>query len=289
MDAIRAGKVGDTIVSFVPTQAHINNVSLLELNFTENLLTGFRQAVTFVSLRLETPEIAGIKISYDRMCDLLISLMEVHSLFFSKESTASVGERYMGMKRVALGRTGELNKIQKLISLVDAIVVPYILSKNLEELPETQRKFIQSFKIIKSLFAILYLLRISIVASPIHFLAGIKIVRHFEIRTGKPTTWRERWRNLPSLLVWGLVYSIQFSQWYVSHQDALRPKPSQRVVVPPKLISGDLADPRLCPICRQPRRNPTALLSTGQVFCYACLTAKLDPAAIRTLTRRVVE
>ena len=276
-------------MSFVPTQAHINNVSLLELNFAENLLQGLRQAVSFLASRVEAPRVAGITMSYERMCDVLMSIMEIHSLLLNKDTSASVGERYMGMKRIPLRRRGNLNRWQKVVSLVDAIVVPYMMSRNIDQLDERGKNIIKTFKFLKSVFSILYLLRITSVASPLHLLAGIKVVRHFELRTDKPKTWKDRFRDLPSLFVWALVYSIQFSQWYVSHQEVLRPKPSQKVVSPPPDVRSVLADPRLCPICLLPRRNPTALISTGEVFCYSCLTKKMDPESVQTFTRRVVE
>uniref|UniRef100_A0A1I8JR10 RING-type domain-containing protein n=1 Tax=Macrostomum lignano TaxID=282301 RepID=A0A1I8JR10_9PLAT len=34
-------------------------------------------------------------------------------------------------------------------------------------------------------------------------------------------------------------------------------------------------DPRLCPMCKRPRRNPCALTTSGHVFCFACIHSHL--------------
>ncbi len=273
-------------MSFVPTQAHINNVSLVELNFSENLLQGLRQAVAFVTQRTDPPYIKGMTVSYSRLTDIFISFMEIHSLFLDKSSCATVGERYMGLKRVSKRRTGSLNRAQKIISLIETVVIPYIVSRDREK----DRLFIQSYKVLKSLLGILYLLRLSQVSSPLQYLAGIEIVRHFESpQPSHPRAWKDYLKRLPSLFIWGLVYSIQFSQWYFSHQDVLRPKPNSVAVNPPPEKPSLLVDLRLCPICRQNRKNPTALLTDGTVFCYSCIANKLGPEKLPLLTRRIVE
>ena len=288
MEHARAGKLGDTIVSFVPTQAHINTVSLVELAFSENLLQGFRQAISFVSQRIDSPSIGGVTISYGRMADILIALMEVHSLFLERSSCATVGERYMGLKRVPYVYKGQrkLTRIQQMVSLLETVVIPYIESQNRDK----DKIFIQSYKAIKSLFALLYLLRLSQVSNPLQYIVRIRVVRHFDPPgIPGPVKWKERLKLLPSLIIWTLVYSIQFSQWYFAHQDVLRPKPNSVVVKPPPQSPSELVDLRLCPICRRPRRNPTALISNGTVYCFSCIASKLGPEKTSLLTRRLVE
>ena len=285
MDAVRAGKLGDTIVSFVPTQAHIKTVSLLELNFSENLLLGLRQAVEFLSRRLEQPSFAGLSVSYNRIADIVITVLEIHSLFLYRSSSATAGERYMGLKR--LGGRGNMTQLQKLLSLVEAVVIPYVMNEN----KYNEKSAVKGYRVLKSMFSLCYLLGLSDAAMPLQYIARIRIVRHFDPPPShRPRTWKDRFRNLPSILVWGLVYSIQFFQWYFAHQEVLRPKPKGFAIQPPPELSSDLVDLRLCPLCRRPRTNPTALLSNGRVYCYSCIANKLDDRkSISILTRRLVE
>ena len=285
MDAIRAGRAGDLLVTFVPTQAHLHTPALMELNFAENILTGLRQAVDFVDRNVQSPYLK-------RGVDLLITSMEIHSVFFS-DSCASVGERYMGLRRVSTTSTSSLNRIQKIISLLDAIIVPYLMSlpEDAPENSEKVRQFIKHLKLFKSIFSILYLLNITKYSSPTNFIARITITRNMEVPTpDKRRTWRDRLKNLPSLLVWSFVYGVQFAQWYYAHQDVLRPgRKNLSHIPPPPTTAIGLADYRLCPICRGPRKNPTALLENGRVYCYTCIAGTMEPEKVPILTRRLVE
>jgi hypothetical protein len=280
MDSIRQGRVGDLIATFAPTQAHLKKPALMEIAFAENILTGLRQAVAFVADNMESPNLK-------RSVDVLITLMEVHSIFLS-DTSATVGERYMGLKRVTCKNHTHLNRLQKLITLLEAVSVPYFLSLPEDTLPnEKVRKLIGLVKVLKSLFAILYLLNISKFSSPVAWVARIKIARDIQLR---PQTWRDRVKNIPSFLIWALVYGTQLAQWYYAHQDALRTrKNGNRRVNPPPTVPGELADWRLCPMCRNVRKNPTALLDNGKVFCYTCIASTMPAEQIPIRTRRLVE
>lgn len=89
MEGIRAGKVGDTILTFFPTSAHLARPSFLEVNMSESLLSGLRQAIQFVVH--QRPDSARY---VSRMTDLVLTLLELQSMF---RKNATVGEHYMGL------------------------------------------------------------------------------------------------------------------------------------------------------------------------------------------------
>jgi hypothetical protein len=285
MDAIRAGRAGDLLVTFVPTQAHLHSPSLIEINFAENILAGLRQAVDFVGRNVQSPYLK-------RGIDVLITSMEFHSIFLS-DSCATVGERYMGLRRVSTTSSSSLNRIQKIITLLDAVIVPYLMSLP-EDAPgssERVRELVIKLKMLKSIFSIMYLLNITKYSSPTNFLARVVITRNLDPPSpDRSRIWKDRLKNLPSMLVWSLVYGVQFVQWYYAHQDVLRPsRKNLSQIPPPPVVPSGLADYRLCPICRAPRKNPTALLDNGRVYCFTCIAGTMEPENVPILTRRLVE
>lgn len=276
MDAIRAGRVADTIVSFVPTRAHMESPSLMEISMSDNLLVSARQAAAFIAAngRITTP-----LLPLNRYVDILITAMEIFSVL---SRSATVGEAYLGLKRQPLSR------VQRVVTVMEAVVLPYLTSLPDDELTENQRKILSTYKALKALFAIMYLTSFSAYSNPIHYIFGIKVGRNLEPPSPAPRTFRERLQRVPSMIVWGVVYGVQLAQWYYSHQEVLQNRRfgRRRKIGPPELEGPALVDPRLCPACRRPRTNPTALLADGTVYCYSCLVGKLGVSP--QLTRRLV-
>lgn len=97
----------------------------------------------------------------------------------------------------------------------------------------------------------------------------------------------------------GIFFMSFMSWWYSSGQGTQKnasaiPNPPK---APIKAREGLMlpADISLCPICRQPRTNPTALASSGLVFCYPCIYKHIEqhhrcpvscvPASVEMLIR----
>jgi hypothetical protein len=278
MESIRAGKAGDTILSFYPTPSHIGRPSYMELNMASGLLGGFKAAVDFLCKNSQ-----GIDNKlYKRIFDALLTLMELHA---SLES-ATVGERYLGLVRVRRDGTSMLKWHEKLSTLFEATALPFLIDKYEKE--ERSKPFVSAFKSVQAIFGLVYLSGFSNYSSVLHFLAGIRIVRKRSYERVP-----SRLNRILSSLIHGFVYSVQLAQWYYSHESILNAAQKHKNINPPPRAWTGLADPRYCPICRNLRKNPTALLTTGQVFCYMCISSFLQhkhPQEDHTkLIRRLVD
>jgi hypothetical protein len=258
MHAIRTGKAGDSIISFYPTRAYQGRPSFMELEMSEKLLSGFRDSVLFLVDGSPNRVVVG------QIVDATITALEfMHA--FAPSSPSTIGERYFGLQRQSRqGRS--LSTIQRLVTVVEAILVPYLLRQDL-----TAKKF-RFFRLLKIFVSLMYLTNMTDYKSPLGWMFGIKIVRR-----GLEERIPSRVVSAQSILftvIWGLVYGVQFLQWYYSHEHILNHRSSdvcRPVHFPKTRYTGLPADPSLCPICRRTRTNPTALVATGHVYCYACI------------------
>ena len=267
MEAIRAGKVGGTILTFFPTSVHLARPSLLEVNMSESLLSGLRQAIQFVAN--QRPDSARF---VSRMTDLVLTLLELQSIF---RNNATLGEHYMGLERTSGGRG--LSSVQRIAGVSEAVLMPYFSTA-----PQFRDKpLLSNYKLLRSVFALLYIVNLSPYSNPIHFLLGLQLRRTQKHRGGK----KSKLDKLGGYLVWLLVYCVQLAQWYFAHESILQPRHKlgkfAKDVPPPELnILGLPADPRLCPICLRERTNPTALIRNGHVYCYSCIVRKLKTESV---------
>ena len=279
MEAVRAGKVGDTIVTFFPTPAHMARPSYLEINMTETLLTSFREASAFAINQMEHANKRRIA---KRFVDVLLTSIEVHAAF-TKNATAA--EAYFGLHRVRRDGTSPIASIHRMVTVIESVVLPHLLAKTRDG-----DRLVGGYRAAQSLFAMLYIANLSPYSNPVHFLCGIRLAR----KRTPPTANTSLLSKSASWLVWALIYTIQLAQWYFAHEHLLRPRrPQSQSVPPPQLSANGLpSDPRLCPLCLKLRRNPTALLATGHVFCYSCIVAKLKASGadkVSKFIRRIVD
>ena len=276
MEAIRGGSAADTLVSFYPTAAYMSRPSFLEINMADSLLMGFRNALKFALCggNLDFPSQRS-KLVY-RVVDGLVSAAEFHHAFFQ---SSTISEKYFGLVRSNGGRS--LGFFSRCVTFLESVLLPHILAKS----PEEGRRI---FGILKTVFSIGYVANLTQYTSPVHFLFGIRIVRR-GAHISNPTSLTSR---IVSLFAWALIYSIQLSQWYFSHESLLHAK-GKTVPAPTMAAVGVPADPRVCRICRKLRVNPTALLATGHVYCYTCIARQIltesPNADISALTRRLVD
>lgn len=281
MDAIRAGRAGDALVTFFPTHAHLARPTYLEISMANSLFSGFQRAIDFMY-----DNTIGEDKKYKKIFDALFSLMELHAV---SVDSATLGERYMGLRRVGRDGKRSLGFLQKFCTILESSVVPFLLKRYESE--ERIKPYISAFKSLQGLFAILYLSGFLDYASPFHFLVGIRVTRSRRDGNGKSNT-----NRVLSSLIHGFVFLVQLAQWYYSHENILHAgNLRKKIYNPPQPVmpSAAMADPRLCRICRKIRTNPTALITSGEVFCYTCLVDRLRrqlPQEDYTkLIRRLVE
>lgn len=179
-------------------------------------------------------------------------------------------------------------------------------------------------------YYMLYIFRVSGVHSPLLHIVGISLQRFTQrdivvhnLQRSLPTVpYRQTMvkqilaipcsvtRLLSSVLANGLpiaVFSLKFIEWWYSSDNRsavqsvmqlpvpsppTQPKPAQYgVQLPPH--------PAQCPLCKRVRTNPTALSSSGYVFCYPCIHKYLNqhgccpvthlPSASKQLVRLYVD
>jgi peroxin-12 len=133
------------------------------------------------------------------------------------------------------------------------------------------------------IFRFRYLLSSSLYYSPLHWMAGVRIVRQLEDVQGSssPASSMSSWRWLVAQLFSLSLFSLKLVQWWYSEERAAVFKKMSSLPVPPPpprvQPSSDSvhlpSDLRLCPLCHQTRREPTALCTSGYVFCYDCIAS----------------
>lgn len=72
------------------------------------------------------------------------------------------------------------------------------------------------------------------------------------------------------------VFFLQFLEWFYSseNQSTIKSLTTLPTPPPPVHLEEQEAPPTpaaLCPLCRRPRTNDTALATSGYVFCYRCV------------------
>jgi len=228
---------------------------------TETLFPGFREAVGFVF-----PPNSRIKVG--KSFDIIHTVIEiVHA--FDKMNPSTASEKYFGFRRIRINDIQTpLSSSQRITTVLEAVVIPYLLSRSPES--DWEQKVVRIFKLFRALLATAYLLGITDTVSPLQYLMGIRIARSVPTMNSKQRV------PLPqkffSFLVWSLIYGTQLAQWYYSHESVLESSRSRLACSPPTLRRVGLpADPSLCGICFKTRANPTVLVTTGHVFCYSCI------------------
>ena len=265
MEAIRSGKAADAIVSFYPTSAYIGRPSFMELNMTESLFSGLREAVLFL-FPFENRKIFG------KYFDIAHTFIEVLHAFDS-ETSATASEKYFGFRRIRKDKT-PLSFPQRLATVFEALALRHLLSLNSSE-TEWEQKLARGLKLMRAILASMYLVGLSDTVSPIQFLLGIRVVR------ATPTSSESRKSyatKIFSALIWCLIYGFQLTQWYYSHERVLNQsnKAAAAGTPPSNLTLSRLpADYSICPICFKTRTNPAVLISTGHVYCFACIWKSL--------------
>jgi hypothetical protein len=264
MEAVRSGKAGDAIVSFYPTSNYMMRPSFMELNMTETLLPGFRDAIKFM-----------VSLEHRKRVEIFFNVFHtiLEILHASDPSTPStIAEKYFGLYRVRKTSGDEsnstLSRFQRLATILESVVIPYLMSLSDREEEQEEKVPLRIYKLIRALLSTMYLVGLSETVSPIQLLFGIRLAR-------RQSQQENRGRKIFSFVVWGLIYGFQLMQWYYANQrlvglnsnsNHIKSRyPSQQVVC------GLPADPSLCPLCLRERRNPTILVATGHVFCYSCI------------------
>ncbi|PAA70554.1 hypothetical protein BOX15_Mlig029688g5, partial [Macrostomum lignano] len=124
-----------------------------------------------------------------------------------------------------------------------------------------------------------------------HVLAGVRLSCQIDHPIDEEANGRVGLRYWASqALSHGVTLGMFFLQFYQSRVDsdghsssasaaAAAPSPYLGAVsIPPpprRHPASDHVDPRLCPMCKRPRRNPCALTTSGHVFCFACIHSHL--------------
>ena len=247
-------------MSFYPTSQYLLRPSFMELNMTETLFPGFRDAILF----LFSP---NSRRTVGRTFDTLHSVIEiVHA--FDKVNPSTASEKYLGFRRSHKNedRT-RLSLLQRLATIFEATIVPYLLSRPAGS--DFEMKLTRLFKIFRATLATLHIIGITDTISPIQYLMGIRVSRIVETGPKSQTSYPQK---IFTKLVWALIYGIQLAQWYYAHESVLVPSDS-RMSCPVPYVSreGLPADPSLCGLCFKTRQNPTVLITSGHVYCYSCI------------------
>ena len=140
-------------------------------------------------------------------------------------------------------------------------------------------------------YRVLYLLKQTEFWSPWLHLLGLQLARHFPEpplpeAEGTPRARAQEFLGLcGQASLWGVVYILQFMQWWYHREHLLQPfhprkappPPPEHFPYPESVALGRSArlallpeDPTICTLCHRIRVNP-AMSCSGYAFCYTCL------------------
>ena len=230
---------------------------------------------------------------------LLMFTVEKHYL---GEYESSFAENFYGLKRTAADGKA-LTPRNKLTSLLELVLVPYVRAKlDQKNIPWVKHVWAM-YELGALVFQFAYLFGKTKFFTPLLRAQGVCIARltgddmkKFNERAASTSvTWKtNKIKFLSQGLTSGIRYAVIFSvvilkllDYYSSPENRAAREAQQRRFnpsmappppMPPVLLpeAGQLvADPRLCPLCGEPRTNP-ALSSSGYCFCFKCIHSYVE-------------
>uniref|UniRef100_A0A1B6F4L2 Peroxisome assembly protein 12 n=1 Tax=Cuerna arida TaxID=1464854 RepID=A0A1B6F4L2_9HEMI len=215
-------------------------------------------------------------------------LLQLHYL---NTKGASFSESFYGLCREHHGENPRLSDKAKYWSLFCLVVLPY-LSRKME-------KYVVKFENLKVGKAAIVCHKVSVASwqcvslvqylryltgrvsahSPLLSVANLSLQYSTE-QDSHSYTWREGFsspRACARLVSDGLTHGLQLAafflqclQWY--HSDQLsHDKLSNLIPHPPVAEEINMLSPAQCPVCKEPCRIETVLMTSGYVFCYRCI------------------
>jgi peroxin-12 len=111
--------------------------------------------------------------------------------------------------------------------------------------------------------------------SPALQLAGVKLTYSKDPSPATPpSTTTGRLFSIISQIMSSGLFLIQFVDWW-NNTNGSKPKSTSPNTIPPLPVATQARPPigkRQCPLCRQPCNVPTAVLGSGYVYCYTCIS-----------------
>jgi len=258
--------------------------SLFEIISQENLAESLPQALEYVvkSTAIYNPSLTSIANYFDEIYLLFDAAVQYH---YINTRGGTLSEAFYGLERFPQSKFREAN--------VAAVIVPYVkvkLAKLFERLREENaadgsQKNVLLVKdylgivldIVKFYFCIMYVLRKSTSHSLLFSILGLSLTYTSpdRIQTGSPGT-GIRWALssvgnaiLPILEIGS--FTAQFLQWWNGQRTTV----IDSLPIPEFYDVHTNMDKTKCPLCHQPRRNSTALSTSGIVYCYQCISKYL--------------
>lgn len=199
-------------------------------------------------------------------------------LYISKRG-GSFGESFYGLQRQLNLNLISRSRKKTFISATLLTLLPYFGKKLKErnvhhQSTHTEKillKSINLFNILKMVFILLYLAKLTKTHSPLFKLLGLQL-NYSPPSNDKITYWILR-------LIEIFAFFLQFTQWWYSTNQSSK---IAKLENPPSFINSEnnlmaqqAESKGICPICLQKFRNPTASGISGYVFCWKCIISHL--------------
>lgn len=168
-------------------------------------------------------------------------------------------------RRAMLEKVGELGDQQKSFTRFEMILLD-----NYEHL----KRFVDSLQII---FWIAYATSSSRTHCPSLWLLGDAIRSKTSLLSSDGTSFTHRMARTIQTTLSCFTFMVQFLQYWYSRSDVSKTINLKKRVQVPSPSTGSINIPwNTCPLClASPRHQPTALASSGHVFCHACIVEYL--------------
>uniref|UniRef100_A0A1B6K936 Peroxisome assembly protein 12 n=1 Tax=Graphocephala atropunctata TaxID=36148 RepID=A0A1B6K936_9HEMI len=216
-------------------------------------------------------------------------LLQLHYL---NTKGASFSESFYSLCRVpSTGQNTKLSDKAKYWSLICLVVLPYVSRKIDKYVVELQtlrvgrvvngcrRAAVASWQTVTLVQYLLYLTGRVAAHSPL-LSAGNLSLQYCAEQPSQPFSWSECFSSpracvklVSDSMTQGLqlaAFFLQCLQWY--HSDQLsHDKVSSFIPPPPEVAEVDGSNSAVCPVCKEPCKIETVLMTSGYVFCYRCV------------------
>lgn len=167
-------------------------------------------------------------------------------------------------RRVMLEKIGELDEQKSFTKFEIILLNNYINLKRLSN-------------ILKIVFWIAYATSSSKTHCPSLWLVGDRIQSKTSLLSNDGTSFGHRMARGIQTTMTCFTFMVQFLQYWYNHSDVSKTINLKKHVQVPAPLSHSMNIPsNTCPLClASPRHQPTALATSGQVFCHVCIVEYL--------------
>ncbi|XP_074600651.1 peroxisomal biogenesis factor 12 [Brevipalpus obovatus] len=275
--------------------------SIYDIIQEESLSRGLRNASEYLSQVLASNYPERFRLFAQYFDEIYLFADLIFQGLHLKVHSSSFPEYFFRLRRVTADHSsdGSLPSGKLLQSLIALTCLPYVRTK-LDKLHEELDRqafegalnprdkfgiyFHRNYPLLRSfwdLSSFVYQINYAVgrgkVNSPLLQLIGVCLVRRTPIDSSKSenSSLGMITKGLSYLLT-GSALFIQFLDYWYGREDTRRSLASLEIPPPPPRRELPNCPPKMCPLCKQVRRDEAVLRTSGFLFCYSCIYDSIE-------------